>query len=60
MREGYFGSGLWEVGVWVRGSCSAASEVDVPMETVLIDSSWINDVGGSWFETRIGCVSENE
>ena len=59
-EEGSFGSGLWEVGVSVRGSCSAASEVDMPMEIVLIDLSWTNDVGGSWFETRIRCVSEDE
>jgi len=36
----------------VRGSCSATSEVYVPMDTLLIDSAWTNDVGGNSFETR--------
>ena len=45
--------------VWVRSSCSATSEVDVPRETVSIDSFWRNDVGGSSLETRMWCVSED-
>lgn len=59
MREGSFGSLLCVVEVWVRGSCSAASEVELSMETVLIELSRTNDVERCSLETRMLCVSED-